>query len=177
MDCRPHDRHYVDRNPAGEELESLDITAPAQPSRESRLQERRDRLNEGEVKEGDEEDSALDDAKHSDESAPRPSPKKAKAPAGPPPRRAQDVMDSSDEDSTGGSRPTQRPLASSEIEELRAGAGGLSIFLDDDSDEDGNVLIDIKVSRTICHFFELYYFIPLCLHICTFTPLYSHPVA
>lgn len=55
-------------------------------------------------------------------------------------------MIDSDDDSVEGKRQQSRPLASTEIDDLRAG-GALSINLDDDSDEDANIMVDIKAEK------------------------------
>jgi hypothetical protein len=120
------------------------------------MQERRDRQrDEDDEAKGyhDEEDAKDNEDSKQDDRASRvaptastsPTKKPRAAPAGPPPRRAQDVMDS-DDDSAEGKRQHTRPLASTEIDDMRAG-GGLSINLDDDSDEDANVMVDIKAEK------------------------------
>lgn len=141
-----------DSREPNDDLEALDINQPAQPSREARLQDRRERLRsssqEGSAmihQENKEEFQALqaddDDGRRSTQD------KKIKAPSGPrpPPRKAADLHDD-DDDSDGNLSDTNRknhgrPLASTEIDDLRNAP--LIVNLDD-SDDDGDEM-DFKV--------------------------------
>ena len=145
-----------DSREPNDDLEALDINQPAQPSREARLQDRRERLRsssqEGSAmthQENKEEFQALqaDD----DESRRSTQDKKIKAPSGPrpPPRKAADLRDDDDDDSDGNLSDTNRrdhgrPLASTEIDDLRNAP--LIVNLDD-SDDDGDEM-DFKVRNT-----------------------------
>jgi hypothetical protein len=138
-----------------DELEDLDINKPAQPSREARLQDRKERLRsssqEGPViphqdnRHGFQELETAEDF----ESKKSSQDKKIRAPSGPrpPPRKAADLRDD-DDDSDGNLSDTHRkdhsrPLASTEIDDLRNAP--LIVNLDD-SDDDGDEM-DFKVSH------------------------------
>lgn len=152
-----NESHYTKRRTSkegldfdqGDDMEALDINKPAQPSREARLQDRKERLRststeyQPQVQEEHKEASRNEDVETSESKTQE---KKIRAPSGPrpAPRKAADLQDDDDSDgnlSDSNRKDFSRPLASTEIDDLRPGA--LTVNLDD-SDDDGGEM-DFKV--------------------------------
>jgi hypothetical protein len=147
-----------------DELEALDINKPAQPSREARLQDRKERLRsssqEGPASLHQENKEGFQDLEAEDHESRRTSQdKKIRAPSGPrpPPRKAADLHDD-DDDSDGNLSDTNRkdhsrPLASTEIDDLRNAP--LIVNLDDSDDDEDEM--DFKVRNTLMVLLSLIY--------------------
>lgn len=124
-----------------EELESLDLNAPTQMTREALLRERQERLRSSQDEDKDADDGRGVGAGEDKVDTGR-EVRKARAPAGPPPRRARDLVDS-DDDMGADCKRVPSQLASSEIDDMRS--RGLGINLDDSDDE--NMEMDFKAEK------------------------------